>query len=177
VLLPFRIKEELGATAGAFGLVLAASGAGGAIGSAVIGQRATPRRPITFLYWVWGLATLALCGYGLATAVWQLFACSLVFGFLSGLGNPVWSTLMQVRVPAELRGRVSSLDWLVSVGLTPLSFALTGPIAHAAGAQATLVGAGLIGTFATFALLYGVPGLRNDQEDASKAARSAVNVG
>jgi MFS family permease len=177
VLLPFRIKEELGASAGAFGLVLAANGAGAAVGAGVVGQRGTPRRPITFLYWAWGLATLALVGYGLATAVWQLLVFSLVFGFLSGLGNPVWSTLMQVRVPAELRGRVSSLDWLVSVGLTPLSFALTGPVAAAAGAQATLVGAGILGTVATFALLYGVPGLRDDQEEASSDARSAVNVG
>ena len=30
-------------------------------------------------------------------------------------------------------GRVSSLDWLISIGLLPLSFALTGPVSGAIG--------------------------------------------
>ena len=32
-------------------------------------------------------------------------------------------------------GRVSSLDWLISIGLLPLSFALTGPVSALLGAQ------------------------------------------
>ena len=42
-------------------------------------------------------------------------------------------------------GRVSSLDWLISIGLLPVSFALTAPVAAALGVRATLVGAGLVG--------------------------------
>ena len=44
-------------------------------------------------------------------------------------------------VPTSLLGRVSSLDWLVSVSLIPVSFALTGPIADAVGVGLTLIGA------------------------------------
>jgi DHA3 family tetracycline resistance protein-like MFS transporter len=62
-------------------------------------------------------------------------------------------------VPPELLGRVSSLDWLISIGLLPLSFALTGPVSGAIGAQATLIGAGLIGGVVTFAALL-LPGMR-----------------
>ena len=40
-------------------------------------------------------------------------------------------------------GRVSSLDWLISIGLLPISFAVTGPVAAAIGAQTTLVAAGV----------------------------------
>jgi hypothetical protein len=40
----------------------------------------------------------------------------------------VWGTLMSRRVPPDLRGRVHSLDWFVSIALTPVSFALTGPV-------------------------------------------------
>ena len=43
------------------------------------------------------------------------------------LGTIVWITMMQRLVPRRLLGRVSSLDWMVSIGLVPLSFALTGP--------------------------------------------------
>ena len=49
---------------------------------------------------------------------------------------------MQVRVPPALRGRVASLDWLVSVGLTPVSFALTGRRPRRFGADRSLLMAG-----------------------------------
>ena len=50
------------------------------------------------------------------------------------VGQIIWITLLQTLVPRELLGRVSSLDWLVSIGLVPVSFALTGPVAGAARA-------------------------------------------
>jgi DHA3 family tetracycline resistance protein-like MFS transporter len=56
-------------------------------------------------------------------------------------------------------GRVSSLDWLISIGLLPISFALTGPVSAALGARATLVGAGVLGALVTFAALL-APGMR-----------------
>ena len=43
--------------------------------------------------------------------------------------------MLQRSVPARMIGRVSSLDWVLSLGLAPLSYALTGPIADALGAQ------------------------------------------
>ena len=42
-------------------------------------------------------------------------------------------------------GRVSSLDWVLSLGLAPLSYALTGPIADELGARPTLLGCGGLG--------------------------------
>jgi MFS family permease len=173
VLVPYRIQQELEATAGSFGLVLAVGGAGAALGTVAIGHFGMPRREVTFLYWVWGVATFALCGYALANAVWQLVVCSFLFGVLSGAGNPVWATLMQVRVPPMLRGRVSSLDWLVSVGLTPVSFALTGPAAAAFGAATVLLVAGLAGGLLLLTLLYAIPGLRAEDGGIARAAAAA----
>ncbi len=72
VLLPYLVKNDLHESARTLGLVFAAGGVG-AIGSAVLmGQREQPRRHITFIYVVWTLATLAVAGYGLATAAWQV---------------------------------------------------------------------------------------------------------
>ena len=56
-------------------------------------------------------------------------------------------------------GRVSSLDWLISIGLLPLSFALTAPVAAAFGARATLVGAAVLGAAVTLSA-YFLPGMR-----------------
>jgi DHA3 family tetracycline resistance protein-like MFS transporter len=160
VLLPFRVADDLGGSAGDFGLVLAAGGAASTVGSLVLGHRGMPAHPVTVLYWVWGLATLGIVGYALATSIWQLVLCSVFFGLFEGAGNPMWSTLMQTRVPAAMRGRVSSMDWLVSVGLTPVSFALVGPISSAIGVRETLFAAGALCTAATLVTLYAVPGLR-----------------
>jgi MFS family permease len=159
VLLPFVVKNDLGGSAGDLGLVFAAGGLGSLGCAVVIGQRGLPRRDITFMYVVWTAATLAVAGYGLADAVWQLMLASLAFNALETAGTIVWATAKQRHVPPALLGRVSSLDWLISIGLLPLSFALTGPVSGAIGAQATLIGAGLIGGVITFGALL-LPGMR-----------------
>jgi len=70
---------------------------------------------------------------------------------------------MQLRVPRELLGRVTSLDWMVSIGLIPVSLALTGPIADAVGARETLVGAGALSAVIILGFLYLLPGLRDGE--------------
>lgn len=56
-------------------------------------------------------------------------------------------------------GRVSSLDWLILIGLLPLSFALTAPLSAALVPRATLIGAGVAGAAATLGGLM-LPGMR-----------------
>jgi transmembrane secretion effector len=159
VLLPFMVKNELHGDAASLGLVFAAGGIGSVLCAAVMGQRGLPRRDITLMYLAWTLATVAVAGYGLATSIWQLMLASLAFNALETAGTVVWATAKQRHVPGELLGRVSSLDWLISIGLLPVSFALTGPVSGAIGVRETLVGAGVIGGIVTFAALF-LPGMR-----------------
>jgi MFS family permease len=163
VLLPFVVKNDLHASAGTLGLVLAAGGLG-AVGAAIfMGHRGHPRRDVTVIYVTWTLATLAIAGYGFANAAWQLMLACLVFNGLEAAGTIVWATVKQRQVPAAMLGRVSSLDWLISIGLLPLSFALTAPIAAAVGARATLIGAAGLGAVITFAA-YFLPGMREIEQ-------------
>ena len=159
VLLPYIVKNDLHAGAADLGIVFAAGGVGSVGCAIVLGQRGLPRRDITFMYVTWTLATFAIAGYGLATAVWQLMVASLAFNALETAGTIVWATAKQRHVPPALLGRVSSLDWLISIGLLPLSFALTGPVSSAIGVKATLIGAGVLGGLITFAALL-LPGMR-----------------
>jgi MFS family permease len=159
VLLPYLVKNDIGGSASDLGLVFAAGGIGSIGCAVVIGQRGLPKRDITFMYLAWTAATVAVAGYGLATAVWQLMLASLAFNALETAGTIVWATAKQRHVPAALLGRVSSLDWLISIGLLPVSFALTGPVSGAIGAQTTLVVAGVVGGVITFAALL-LPGMR-----------------
>ena len=160
VLLPFVVKNDLHASAGTLGLVLAAGGVGAVGAAAFMGRQGHPRRDVTLMYVTWTLATLAIAGYGLATAAWQLMVTCLAFNGLEAAGTIVWATIKQRHVPGAMLGRVSSLDWLISIGLLPISFALTAPVAAALGARTTLVGAALIGAAVTLAA-YFLPGMRD----------------
>ena len=169
VLLPFLVKNELGGTASDLGLILALGGIGAMAAAIVMGNREMPRRHITFMYAVWTASTVAVAGYGLARFPWQAMLACFVFNALEGAGTIVWATTKGRLVPTRLLGRVSSFDWFISIGLIPVSFALTGPVAAVFGVRATLIGAGILGGVVTLAFLF-LPGMR-DVERSGDAFR------
>jgi len=169
VLLPFVVKNRLGLGPEALGLIFAVGGIGAVLAALTIGQRGLPRLQISAMYAAWTLGVGLLAGYGLMTALWQ----GLLIGFASAalfeVGSIIWVTLLQQLVPRELLGRVSSLDWLVSTGLVPVSFALTGPVAGVLGAAPTLVAGGLVGAVLMGGLLF-FPGVRDPERRGAPAA-------
>jgi MFS family permease len=176
VLLPYLIKNELDASASDLGFVFAAGGVGAIAAALLMGQRGHPRRDVTFMYVTWTLATLAVGGYGLATASWQLMIACLLFNALETAGTIVWATIKQRHVPSSMLGRVSSLDWLISIGLLPLSFAVTAPICELVGVRATLIGAALIGGACTLGALF-LPGMRTIEGAAGGGSAGPVRMG
>ena len=162
VLVPYRVRNDVGGGADDFGLVLACGGVGSILAALFVGQRGLPRRHITFMYLAWTVGSFALVGFGLATAVWQLMAISLAEGACFTAGLVVWGTLVHTLVPAGLLGRVTSLDWFISTSLVPVSFALTGPIAGSIGVETTLVAAGIAAAAATLVCLF-IPGVRDTE--------------
>lgn len=175
VLIPYVVKNDLGGGAAALGLVFAAGGVGSVLAAIAVGQRGLPRRHITFMYVTWTLGGLAIAGYGVASAIWQAMAVSFVVGALDTAGLIVWGTMIHRLVPSPLLGRVESFDWLISIALVPVSFAVTGPIAAGLGAQATLIGAGVLGALGTIVFLF-LPGMRDTERGLSPAAvRHKVN--
>jgi len=159
VLLPYVVKTELGGSAAALGLVLTSGGLGAIVAAISVGWAGIPRRFMTFMYGTWAIATLAVAGYGLATATWQLAAACVLVNGLEAAGTVAWATAKQRLVPARLLGRVSSVDWFVSTALLPLSYALAAPVASMIGVRNTLVGAGVLGAIVTFGFLF-LPGMR-----------------
>jgi MFS family permease len=170
VLLPYVVKNELREGAAILGVVFAMGGLGAIAGAIVVGHRGMPRRHITFMFLAWTLATLAVAGYGFARLPWQVMAASFAFNALETAGTIVWATTKQRSVPARMLGRVSSLDWFISIGLLPVSFALTAPVAAAFGVRTTLVGAGLLGAAVTLGALF-LPGMRDQERVAPVEVR------
>ena len=170
VLLPFIVKNRLAGGAGELGLVFAAGGLGSLVCALAIGQLGLPRRSLTFMYLAWTAATLAVAGYGLAGGLAGLMVASVLFNTLETAGTIAWATAKQRHVPASLLGRVSSLDWLISIGLLPLSYALTGPVSAAIGVPTTMIGAGVLGALVTFVPLL-IPSVRRMDNPGTAAAR------
>ena len=169
VLMPFIVRNELAGDAGDLGLVFAFAGVGAILASLVLAQRGLPRRHVLFMYTNWVVTVGSLAGFAAATTVWQACAVAFVGGGTAAAGLVVWGTLMHRLVPPQLLGRVTSFDWTISIGLVPLSFAATGPIADAFGAGPTLVGSGLLGALATFAFMF-VPGLYDTERQGPMSA-------
>ncbi len=154
VLVPFLIKEKLGGGPGDHAWVLAAFGIGGALGSLAMASRPMPKRYLTVMNLMWGVGCLPFVLMGVTSHIWVVIACAFVLGALFSAPMVIWGTLLQRRVPADLLGRVASLDFFVSVSLMPVSMALAGPVSDLIGLSATFLIAGVApGLFAIAAIL------------------------
>ena len=166
-LVPVVVRNDLGGHGRALGLVFGAGGLGAVLTAAVFGQRGTlPRRPITAMYLAWAVGMFGTAGFGLVASVWQAMAVAFVTEGSIAFLVVLWVTLVQRLVPDRLLGRVFALDWMISTGGVPLSFAVTGPVADAIGHDATLIAAGLIGGAVTLAFMF-VRGARDPEFDGS----------
>jgi MFS family permease len=162
VLLPFAIRDNLGGGADDYGLALAAFGVGGAAGALAISSRRLPRRYLTVMILMWGLGSLPFAVVGVAEALWVMFAALFVVGATYSAAMVIWGTLLQRRVPDGLRGRVSSLDFFVSLALMPVSMAIAGPAGAAFGLAAVFLVAGFVPVFLAAAAIL-VPRLDRDE--------------
>jgi Transmembrane secretion effector len=159
VLVPLLVRDVLHRGAVTLGLVLAARGTGLIAAAWFGGRRGLPRRPVAAMWTGWTTASLAAACSGLAPDPWTLGALIAVATALLAYGNLVWTPLMQRLVPDRLLGRVSSVDTLSSLGLSPLGIAAAGGLAAAIGTRATLLVGGAVATAAAGCLL--IPGVRD----------------
>ncbi|MER7725356.1 MFS transporter [Streptomyces sp. NPDC096323] len=137
------------------------------IGSLVAG-RVRPHRPVLTANLGGALYALPLC---LLAAHAPVAASLVAYGIaLAGLGflNPVWETAVQSAVPAHALARVTSYDWLLSLGAMPLGYALAPLAASAWGPEVPLAVAGLLVGSACLATA-AVPGVRRFKASAEPA--------
>ena len=169
-LVPFLVKNRLNVGPESLGLLFAVGGVGAILTGVAIGQFGLPRKRVTIMYLSWSVGVALMAIFGLMTELWQALVASFFLQALFQLGQVIWTTMLQTLVPRKLLGRVTSVDWLVSTGLVPVSFALTGPAAEAFGAAETMVGASLIGAVLMIMLLF-VPGVRDPERTEGEQRR------
>jgi predicted MFS family arabinose efflux permease len=136
--------------AAVFGLLETMIGAGAVVG-AVVGIRWRPRRPVyagMLLGLVWPLQGIAFA-LGAPEAFVVPLSAATGFGFT--LLMIWWETALANHIPPAALSRVSAWDWMGSLALLPIGYALAGPLASAFGARATL-GVGSLIAFGALAI-------------------------
>jgi DHA3 family tetracycline resistance protein-like MFS transporter len=168
VLLPLLIRDTLHQGPTQYGLVFAAAGLGGATASVVAIRFGSPRRRVTVMWAGWAIGAVAIAGLGLAPDVALVAALGAVaFGLLQ-YGGMLWNTMMQQLVPPEMLGRASSVDWLLSMCLSPVGILVAGIAAASIGVRATLLAGGLISAAMAWVLF--LPGVRDPERGLTAPA-------
>ena len=131
------IAEDAYDEAAIYGVIGALAGVG-SIGGSVLAARWRPRRPLMIAGL---LECVALAGHMLYAAgmpLTGLAAFVIAGGAAMGLWLVWWETALATEIPPAALSRVSSIDWMVSLGLLPLGLLLAGPLGEAFGVRETL---------------------------------------
>ncbi len=132
------------AGAGGYGTILAASSAGALIGGILAGTLGKLRRK-GWMMLGGGLilaGSFALLPYG---GVPGAVACMLIGGVANSITNVLLFTVIQLRIPRHLLGRIMGVLMFGSFGMYPISAALVGILSNRFGpATLFLFGGGLL---------------------------------
>jgi transmembrane secretion effector len=142
VLGPLVAKHQLGGAA-AWGTILAVESFGAVIGG-MFALRLRFRRPLVACQLLVLPSGLLLAALAVPLPLIGLAVVSFAVGIGFALGNTLWMTSLQRNVPEHALSRISSFDWLGSVALNPVGYALIGPIAARFGTPETLAVAGVL---------------------------------
>ena len=148
VAMPKLIHDAYGSGILLLGELATASAVGSILAVLIVGQAKNLR-------WRGIKAYVALIGTGLALIVMGVplprgseplvaSVANFIIGFGLGFFNVNWFIVLQQMIPSEKLGRVSSIDMIGSICLTPVGLALGGIVTDHIGPRLVFIGCGLI---------------------------------
>ena len=146
VLGPIVADQHRGGAA-AWGVISMGFGIGAVIGS-VAAVTWRPRRPGAVIAVSLALASSQSAIVTTTWPTWAVAALEALTGIVVAMTFTVWETALQRHIPGTAQARVSSFDYLGSLTLMPLGYAVIGPLAPVVGAPtlgltATVAGAAI----------------------------------
>jgi MFS family permease len=141
-LAPGVARDRYGSAA-VFGFVESALGVG-ALAGALTALRWRPRRPLRTgfpMMVFWPLTALLFAVHAPVVAV---CACGVAAGVAFALFVIWWETALAGHIPPRALSRVSAWDWMGSLGLMPIGYAVAGPLASALGPRGVLAAGSLL---------------------------------
>jgi MFS family permease len=164
------IAEDNFGSAAWYGVVSALLGVG-TLAGAVAGFRLRPRHPMRAAL----MATLpwppAMLAYALDAPLELVCPAFVVAGFGLALFDVFWVTALAQRIPPNALSRVTSFDWMGSLGMLPLGYLVAGVLASAVGAMTVAAVGAVLGTCA-FALALTSRDLRQLEAVGSRSSHS-----
>lgn len=161
VLLPVYARDILRIGAAGLGLLSAAIGIGALTGALSLALLRPSGGSGRMMLGGLGVASVALIVFGLSgTVPLSVVALAILGGCQVGYYATA-NTLIQVRVPGRLRGRVMSLYILTSWGMIPVGNLASGIVAERFGAPVALAGGGLVTLAAVVIVALRYPGVRD----------------
>lgn len=143
--LPLLVKQRFGTNVSIYALLTTLSAVGSIIAAIWLGRFKRLRRRGLLSYGAWMLVGLTVLVIGLPVGVAGVCLAMFTQGAAQAAVGLAWINTLQEFVPADLQGRVASIDLLVSDALTPVGFALAGIAADWLGAPPVFVLGGAIG--------------------------------
>jgi MFS family permease len=127
---PVIAKMRFAEGAAAFGLIMSVFGGGSLLGIVLAGVLPKPssRRLGTVLLMVMSVMGIGLAVIGIAPTALVAAIASLAMGAANGYNNILLITWLQTRIDPAMTGRIMSLMMFASVGLNPVSTALSGAL-------------------------------------------------
>ncbi|HEY8239325.1 MAG TPA: MFS transporter [Candidatus Limnocylindrales bacterium] len=174
VLGPTVAKDHLGGAAG-WGAVLATEALGAVVGG-LFALRLKVGRPLVIGELVVVPSGFLLLGLAVPLPLIAIAAIGFVVGVGFALGETLYVTAFQRNIPEHALSRISSYDWLGSVALNPIGYALIGPVAAAIGIPETLVIAGVLNVLVCLSVVL-VPSVRAIRSDGPVETTAASATG
>ncbi len=171
VLLPVFVRDVLGLGPEALGLLHSAGSVGALAGAAVLGAIGDIRHKIAVMLLAYAAQGVFLIGFAFSPTLPISFLMLMGYGVGNVVSEVMRVTLVQLRTPDDLRGRVTALASMFTSGGPQLGQVNLGALATLLGpvGAAILGGSGVVLACAGFALL---PPLRRGMKEQKEAVLS-----
>ena len=145
LMVPFFTRQVLRTGPAELGLLFSAIGAGAVAGALIVASLGDPPYKQKLAFGAMLLSTLALATFGWSGSVFVAVPALFVLGAAQNAAGSTTMTLLQTRVPPEMRGRAMSLNTLLIMCVRPLGDFPAGVVIGWLGFRnAVLLSAGLI---------------------------------
>ena len=160
-MMPVFARDILGSGPSTLGLLLGIPALGALAGSGVILAAGNPRRKGQLIISVTLLYTVGLICFALSRSLLLSLAIVFCLGLVDAVGETLRDTLVQLRTPDVMRGRVKSFDQVFMSAGTYLGHAQMGAAASLFGVPGALVIGGCVGSAAVLTIAKFSRGLRS----------------
>jgi MFS family permease len=156
VFLPVFAKDILNSGARGFGLLMSFAGVGAVLGALHFAAKTDYKGLARWIAVTSATCAVCLVAFSQSRLFWLSSAVLLVVGFAATSQMAATNTLIQNRVPDELRGRVMAVYATMFMGIQPVGSLIAGGVARHIGAPRTLTVFGILVLLGSLVFLFRV---------------------